>query len=94
MNYHGDVFMSSTVLMGNPVATTKPVVFEISIPAGRGRGAYINEFGLQFQDADEVRIGFWRGQSEDVVITDQKNEFISILKGGVNNARVKNARNK
>lgn len=54
-------------------------------------------------NSDEVRIGFWRGQSEDVlfhilgddvVITDQNNEFISILKGGINNARVKNARNK
>lgn len=54
-------------------------------------------------DAEDVRIGFWRGQpeevlfhihGEDVVITDQKNEFITILKGGINNARVKNARNK
>ncbi len=50
--YHDDGFMSSTVLMGNPVATTKPVVFDISIPAGQGRGAYINEFGSQFQDAE------------------------------------------
>lgn len=53
--------------------------------------------------AENIRIGSWRGQSEevlfhihgeDVVITDQKNEFITILKGGVNNARVKKARNK
>lgn len=50
--YHDDGFMSSTVLIGNPVATTKPVVFDISIPAGKGRGAYINEFGSQFQDAE------------------------------------------
>ena len=50
--YHDDGFMSSTVLMGNPVAITKPVVFDISIPAGKGRGAYINEFGSQFQDAE------------------------------------------
>ena len=54
-------------------------------------------------NAESVRIGFWRGQSEDVlfyvknedvVITDQKGEFITVLKGGISNARVKNARNK
>lgn len=54
-------------------------------------------------NAEEVRIGYWRGQDkdvlfyirgEDVVITKQDNEFISILKGGIDNARVKNARNK
>ena len=50
--YHDDGFMSSTVLIGNRVATTKPVVFDISIPAGKGRGAYINEFGSQFKDAE------------------------------------------
>ena len=52
---------------------------------------------------DNIRIGSWRGQPEEVlfhirgenvVITDQKNEFITILKGGIDNARVKNARNK
>ena len=55
------------------------------------------------EGAEEVRIGFWRGQTddvlfhirgEDVVITSQNGEFISVLKGGVHNARVKNARNK
>lgn len=50
--YSDDAFMSSTALYGNPVATTKPVVFDIDIPAGKGRGAYINEFGSQFQDAE------------------------------------------
>ncbi len=53
--------------------------------------------------AENVRIGSWRGQTEevlfyvqgkDVVITNQQNEFITILKGGIDNARVKNARNK
>lgn len=52
-------------------------------------------------NAEEVRIGFWRGQpndvlfhirGEDVVITDQNNEFITIMKGGISNVRVKNAR--
>ena len=54
-------------------------------------------------NAENVRIGYWRGQpedvlfyikGEDVVITDQQGEFISILKGGISNERVKNARNK
>lgn len=50
--YHDNGYMSSTALMGNPVATSKPVVFEIDVPAGNGRGAYINDFGSQFQDAE------------------------------------------
>lgn len=54
-------------------------------------------------NAEEVRTGFWRGQSDDVlfhikgnnvVVTKQDNEFVTILEGGVNNARVKNARKK
>ena len=55
------------------------------------------------KNADEVRIGYWRGQpkdviflikNNDVVIIKQNSEFVSILKGGVNNPRVKNAGNK
>lgn len=43
----------------------------------------------------------WRGQTntviayvkgKDVVLVDKNNEFITILKGGINNARIKNAR--
>lgn len=54
-------------------------------------------------NSENVRIGSWRGQpddvlfhilGEDVVITDQNNEFITILKGGINNGGVKKARNK
>lgn len=50
-----------------------------------------------------TRIGPWSGQKDevifyikgqDVVIEKQSGEFVTILKGGVNNARVKNARNK
>ena len=50
---------------------------------------------------DEVATGTWRGQAgavkffikgEDVVVVNEKGEFITILKGGVNNARVKAAR--
>ncbi len=50
----------------------------------------------------EKRIGYWRGQpdevlfyikGDDVVITKQTGEFVTIMKGGVTNDRVKNARN-
>ena len=52
---------------------------------------------------NRIAEGNWRGQEgdvlfyikgEDVVVMKQNGEFITILKGGVNNARVKNARNK
>ncbi len=52
-------------------------------------------------NATEQRTGAWRGQNEDVifyikgddvVVTSQAGEFITILKGGITNARVKNAR--
>ena len=54
-------------------------------------------------NAEELKIGYWRGQSDDVlfhikgsnvVVTKQDNEFITILEGGIKNAKVKNARNK
>lgn len=53
------------------------------------------------KNKSEVRIGNWRGQQDevnfyikgdDVVIAKDNGEFITILKGGVTNARVKNAR--
>lgn len=52
-------------------------------------------------DYDQVRGGDWRGQDDDVlffvkgydvVIVNKNGKFVSILKGGVTNARVKNAR--
>ena len=53
--------------------------------------------------SDTVKTGYWRGQSydvvfyikgDDVVITQITGEFVTIMKDGVNNERVKNARNK
>lgn len=50
---------------------------------------------------DEVRIGKWNGQTQDVlfysksgnlVILKQNKEFISVMKGGTSSARFKNAR--
>ena len=52
-------------------------------------------------NATEQRIGFGRGQEDevvfyikgdDVVITKKSGDFITIMKGGIENARVKNAR--
>ena len=48
-----------------------------------------------------VRTGEWRAQKEDVlfyikgedvVITKKNGEFVTVMKGGVNNGRVKNSR--
>ena len=50
---------------------------------------------------DDVRKGTWRGQDglvkfyvkgKDAVVVNNKGQFVTILKGGVNNARIKNAR--
>ena len=52
---------------------------------------------------DDVAYGNWRGQSgkvkffikgDDVVVATETSMFVTILKGGVTNARVKNARGK
>ena len=65
------------------------------------RETMLNTIKDIYRDHDEVRIGDWRGQSEEVVfsikgenvvITKQNREFITVLQGGINNARVKKAR--
>ena len=54
-----------------------------------------------YQAPDAIAHGDWRGQAnpvkffikgDDVVITTENNVFVTILKGGISNARVKNAR--
>ena len=56
-----------------------------------------------YENPDETCYGSWAGQKEnvnffikgnDVVICKKSGEFITIMKDGVNNERVKNARNK
>lgn len=49
--FYDDGYGSSTAVFGNTVATAKPVVFEISVPAGFGRGVYINRIS-GFQDVE------------------------------------------
>lgn len=75
--------------------------FGLDPSSGKDREEFYRIITEIIDNATEQRIGSWRGQSEevvfhihkdDVVITNQQNEFISILKGGVNNARIKNAR--
>ena len=53
-------------------------------------------------NAEEIRVGEWRGQEDgpcfykiwkdDVVIVNINNEYISILRGGISNARIKKGR--
>lgn len=54
-----------------------------------------------FYHKEEVRMGPWRGQDspvlfyikqEDVIVLKETGEYITILKGGITNERVKNAR--
>lgn len=66
-----------------------------------GRRFILNRIQEIHDRPDETAIGFWRGQEkdvvfyiqgDDVVITKQSGEFVTIMKDGVNNERVKNAR--
>lgn len=50
--YKEEAYTSTTVLHGNSVATTKPVVFTIHVPEGKGRGAYINQFSGLNEDVE------------------------------------------
>ena len=52
MTYCDLGYGSSTVLMGNRVATAKPYLFEIDIPAGTGRGAFVNKLAGQYEDKE------------------------------------------
>lgn len=52
MKYVESGYSSTTVLQGNGVATAKPTVFDIEIPAGMGRGAYVNRLAGQFQNTE------------------------------------------
>ena len=45
-------YSSATVLYNNNVATAKPVLLDIEIPAGTGRGAYVNQLAGQYQDTE------------------------------------------
>lgn len=64
--FHDNGYVSTSALYGNPVATTKPVIFEISVPAGTGRGAYVNELS-GFKDAEYE---FLLRRGADYTITD------------------------
>lgn len=50
--FRESAYSSTTVVRNNGVATAKPTVLDIEIPAGTGRGAYINQLAGQFQDAE------------------------------------------
>lgn len=69
--FHDNGYLSTTALHGNPVATTKPVIFEIDVPAGIGRGAYVNELS-GFTDAEYE---FLLRRGADYIITDVTEEL-------------------
>ena len=71
--FHDEGYASTTVLSGNPVATEKPVLFEISVPSGVGRGAYINELS-GFTDAEYE---FLLKRGADYTITDVEEDIES-----------------
>lgn len=50
--YEEPGYSSTTALFGNQVAKSKPTVFEFDIPAGKGRGAYVNKLAGQFKDVE------------------------------------------
>ena len=50
--FRESAYSSTTVVQGNGVATAKPTIFDIEIPAGVGRGAYVNQLAGQFQDTE------------------------------------------
>lgn len=50
--FHELAYSSTTVVQGNSVATAKPTILDIEIPAGTGRGAYVNQLAGQFQDTE------------------------------------------
>ena len=45
-------YTSTTALLKNSVATAKPYLFEIEIPAGKGRGAYVNKLAGLNKDVE------------------------------------------
>lgn len=50
--FRESAYSSTTVVRNNGVATAKPTILDIEIPAGTGRGAYVNQLAGQFQDTE------------------------------------------
>ena len=70
-------YSSTTALQGNRVATAKPTILDIEVPAGVGRGAYVNRLAGQFQDT-EYEFLIKRGASftiEEVVEEEVMGEY-------------------
>ena len=70
-------YSSTTALQGNRIATAKPTILDIEVPAGVGRGAYVNRLAGQFQDT-EYEFLIKRGASftiEEVVEEEVMGEY-------------------
>lgn len=50
--FRESAYSSTTAVRNNGVATAKPTILDIEIPAGTGRGAYVNQLAGQFQDTE------------------------------------------
>lgn len=50
--YREKACSSTTVVKNNGVASAKPTILDIEIPAGVGRGAYVNQLAGQFQGTE------------------------------------------
>ena len=73
MTYRDLGYGSSTALVGNRVATAKSYLLDIDIPAGTGRGAYVNKLAGQYEDK-EYEFLIARGSKfeiTDVVINEE-----------------------
>lgn len=50
--FYESAYSSTTVVRNNGVATAKPTILDIEIPAGMGRGAYVNQLAGQYKDTE------------------------------------------
>ena len=75
--------------------------FGLDVKNADDRKKYEDMFIAFRNSYDEVRTGEWAGQEdeilffikgEDVMLVKKNGEFISLFKGGIHNARIKNAR--
>ena len=80
--YVEKAYSSTTALMANRVATAKPVILDIEVPAGVGRGAYVNQLAGQYQDT-EYEFLIKRGASftiKEVVEKEEMGEYHYYIK--------------
>lgn len=73
--YKDSGYMSTTALKGNAVANAKPVIFDIEVPSGTGRGAYVNQLAGQYQDT-EYEFLLARNSKFEIIAIEENDEPI------------------